>query len=245
MTRMTVSRTSRMAWKASRCGSGASWCGDTLARIGRLYMACADRRKAHRRGSAGFPSSHQPGRPWRTPRLAEQLACHRPTARPRWRSVRSGSACATPQASCPAGRICALSALSSCSRCSANVLLNCSRCSSSVFSASLLVARRPKYCAARVPITVRISAVTAAITSESAGRTQCSSLREQDCLPLTPSLRSRGAQLREVMPLHDNLACPDLRTCLTGPARAERPSRRTRHGSRASRALGAALIQYS
>lgn len=41
--------------------------------------------------------------------------------------------------------------LSSCSRCSASALSSCSPCSLSVLSVSRLVARRPRYCAARVP----------------------------------------------------------------------------------------------
>ena len=164
ITRMTVWRTSRMVWKDSRCASGASCPG-----LG--SMACANRRIAHRRRSAGFLASHQPVPPWRIPQLVGQLACHCPAAQLPWRSVRSGSGCAAPRASFPTDCPAPSTSHSSCSRCSAKVLLNCSRCSASAFSACLLVPRRPNTCAAMVPITVRAPAMIAATTWGSTGRT--------------------------------------------------------------------------
>src|SRR5262249_49760221 len=72
MTRMTVCRTSRLAWKARRSGSGASWPGSGSYGMRR-------RRTVHRRRSAGLPPNHQPGPPWRIPQPAGRpTACHCP-----------------------------------------------------------------------------------------------------------------------------------------------------------------------
>src|SRR5215813_3726728 len=72
MTRMTVCRTSRLAWKARRSGSGASW-------LGSGSYGMRSRRTVHRRRSAGLPPNHQPGPPWRIPQPAGRpTACHCP-----------------------------------------------------------------------------------------------------------------------------------------------------------------------
>jgi hypothetical protein len=50
---------------------------------------------------------------------------------------------------------CSASVLSNWSLCASSVLSSCLRCSSNASLVSRLVARRPKYCAASVPISVR------------------------------------------------------------------------------------------
>ena len=120
-------------------------------------MACANRRRAHRRRSAGFLPSHQPGPPWRTPQLAgrwlvtaQLLGCRGepfvqgPGALLRERLVQL-----------IALRLQRLVQLFT-------LLFECP------FWCPGVVARRPKYCAASVPISVRkltLAAMIAAVTS--------------------------------------------------------------------------------